>query len=56
MKSGENHPLGKEKTQMNVAYQLRKIAVSITDNRFISVLKQMPMTAMAQIVGDCVPG
>ena len=36
---------------MNVTEQLPKIDLLITDNRVITVLKEMPMPVMAKVVG-----
>jgi hypothetical protein len=39
---------------MNVAHQLGKVAVPVADNRFVPILKKMPVPMMAQIVAHCI--
>jgi hypothetical protein len=41
---------------MDVAHQFGKITVALTDDRFVTVLKKMPMAAMAQVVAHRVTG
>lgn len=40
---------------MDVAHQFEEIDFLFADNRFVSILKKMPMAAMALIVGDGMP-
>src|SRR4030042_3954470 len=37
---------------MNVADQFQQIGVLLTDNRFVTILKQMATPAMSQIISD----
>ncbi len=41
---------------MDVADHFGKVAVAVADNRLITVLKQMAVAAVAQIVADRVAG
>jgi len=41
---------------MNVANKFLKIPIFITYNRFIAVLKEMPMSLMAEIIADGIAG
>ena len=47
------HP---ERVEMDVAHQLGKITVAVAYDGFVTVLKKMPMPAMAQIVAHRVAG
>ena len=42
--------------QMNIADQLLEIGLLVTHDGFITVLKEMPMSAMAPIIGDGIAG
>jgi hypothetical protein len=37
---------------MNVTYQFQEIRVLFTDNRFVTILKEMATPAMSQIISD----
>lgn len=41
---------------MNIADQFKQIRIFLTQNRFIRVLKQVPMTAVPAIVADGISG
>ena len=41
---------------MNVTYQFSKIGVFLTKNRLVPVLKELPMTVVSLVEGNCVTG
>jgi hypothetical protein len=50
-----NQP-GPEGIQMDVTNELLKISVFVTDDRFIAILKEMAVPAMAEVIGDGIAG
>ena len=47
---------GSQWIEMDIADQFQKIRLLFADNRFIAVLKQMPIPKVTAIVEDCVAG
>jgi hypothetical protein len=41
---------------MDVTNELLKISVFVTDDRFIAILKEMAVPAMAEVIGDGIAG